>query len=77
MIEAFVMVKTEAGEADAVLEPIRDLVSVTEAHLVAGEYDVVVEVEATEMPSIVQTVSGSIRGFDGVTDSKTYLSLAE
>ncbi len=77
MIRAYVMVKTDAGAAEQVLEPIRDLADVSEAHVVAGAHDVIVEVSAEEMPAVLKTVSGSIRGFDGVTDSKTYLSLEE
>ena len=48
MVHAFIMVKTGAGESERLLGPIRDFETVTEAHIVAGAYDVIAEVDAEQ-----------------------------
>ncbi len=75
MVDAFIMVKTAAGESEAIVERIRDLSTVTEAHVVAGEYDAIAEVNASEVYDILHTSSSSIQGLDGVEDTKTYIAL--
>jgi len=46
MVHAFIMVKTGAGESEGLIDTIRDLEGVTEAHIVAGAYDIIAEVSA-------------------------------
>jgi DNA-binding Lrp family transcriptional regulator len=75
MVHAFIMVKTGAGESEQLLEPVRGLERVTEAHIVAGAYDIIAEVDAAEVYDIMKTASSGIQGLQGVTDTKTYISL--
>lgn len=75
MVHAFIMVKTAAGESEASVERIRELSGVVEAHVVAGEYDVIAEVNASEVYDVLHTASSSIQGLDGVVDTKTYIAL--
>jgi DNA-binding Lrp family transcriptional regulator len=75
MVHAFIMVKTAAGKSEGLLESIRDLEAVAEAHIVAGNYDIIVEVDAEEMYDVLKTSSSDIQGLDGVTDTKTYVAM--
>ena len=75
MVTAVVMVKTGAGESEDSVEAIRAIDAVTEAHVVAGEYDVIAEVEADEVYDVLHTASSSIQGLPGVVDTKTYIAL--
>lgn len=75
MVHAFIMVKTAAGKSEGLLESIRDLEAVAEAHIVAGNYDIIVEVDAEEVYDVLKTSSSDIQGFDGVTDTKTYVAM--
>ena len=75
MVHAFVMVKAGAGEAGAVADEVRELADVTEAHVVAGEYDVIAEVDADEVYAVLDAVAGGIQSLHGVTDTKTYVSM--
>ncbi|MFB6281210.1 MAG: Lrp/AsnC family transcriptional regulator [Haloferacaceae archaeon] len=75
MVRAFVMVKTAAGASARVVAAIRDDERVREAHVVAGEYDVIVEVEAGEVYEVLGTVSDGIRSLDGVADTRTYIAM--
>lgn len=75
MVHAFIMVKTAAGESERLLDPIRKLSTVTEAHIVAGDYDVIAEVESEEVYEVLKTASSGVQGLEGVTDTKTYISM--
>lgn len=77
MVRAFVMVKTGPGESEGLLGDVRALADVSEAHIVAGAYDIIAEVEAEEVYDVLQTASSRIQSFTGVTDTKTYISLQE
>ena len=75
MVHAFVMVKTGAGESEPMVEPVRELPLVTEAHIVAGAYDIIAEVDADEVYEVLKTASSSIQGLKGVVDTKTYIAM--
>lgn len=71
------MVKTAAGKSEDLLGEIQGLANVTEAHIVAGDYDIIVEVSTDEVYDVLKTVSSGVQGLDGVVDTKTYISLDE
>ena len=75
MVHAFIMVKSEAGESERLVDAIRGVGEVLEAHIVAGAWDIVAEVDAAEMHEILATASREIQGFRGVTDTKTYIAI--
>jgi DNA-binding Lrp family transcriptional regulator len=75
MVHAFIMVKTTAGESERLLDSIRELATVTEAHIVAGAYDIIAEVESAEVYEVLETASSGVQGLQGVTDTKTYISM--
>lgn len=75
MVHAFVMTKTAAGKSQGLLEGVEGHEGVTEAHIVAGDYDVIIELETDEVYDILRTVSTDIQALDGVTDTKTYISM--
>ncbi|QLG51295.1 Lrp/AsnC ligand binding domain-containing protein [Natrinema halophilum] len=75
MVHAFIMVKTAAGKSEGLLAEIGDLELVADAHIVAGNYDIIAEVNAPEVYDVLQTVSSSMQGLSGVTDTKTYIAM--
>lgn len=75
MVHAFIMVKTAAGKSESLLEDVREQAHVAEAHIVAGDFDLIAEVDVGEVYEVMQTASSGIQGLDGVTDTKTYISL--
>ena len=76
MAHAFIMVSAGAGAAADVCEQIAGMDGVRDANVVAGRYDVIVEVGGDEVGGILQTVSKDVGAVAGVTDTKTYISLA-
>ncbi|MCU4754522.1 Lrp/AsnC ligand binding domain-containing protein [Halobacteria archaeon AArc-curdl1] len=75
MVHAFIMVKTAAGKSEGLLAGIRDLEQVTDAHIVAGNYDIIAEVDTEEVYGVLKAASGGIQGLEGVTDTKTYIAM--
>jgi len=54
---------------------VREVEGVTEAHIVAGEFDVMAEVTAEEVYDVLKTASTSMQELDGVTETRTYIAL--
>ena len=76
MVYAFVMVKTDSGTSEEVVGSIREIgAQIRDANVVAGDFDVIVEVETEEVYDVLETVSGNIGGMEGVLDTKTYVSI--
>lgn len=75
MVSAFIMVKADTGDAQSLVEALGDLEHVAVAHVVAGDFDVIVEAEAAEVYDIIRSVATRIRSFEGVEDTKTYVCL--
>jgi len=75
MVHAFVMVRIGPTAADEVRRAIEGLDGVLDAHVVAGEFDVIAEVRGEAVYDVLQVASTGIGGLDGVEKTKTYLSL--
>ncbi|WP_122089074.1 Lrp/AsnC family transcriptional regulator [Halalkalicoccus subterraneus] len=75
MVHAFVMVKTGPGQSEAMVEAARGVDAIAEAHIVAGDYDLVVEIETDEVYEVLHTASTELQGLDGIENTKTYISL--
>jgi DNA-binding Lrp family transcriptional regulator len=75
MVNAFVMVKTAAGKSQVLLAAIRDREGIREAHVVAGQYDIIAEGVGEEVYDVLHSVSTGIQDLDGVVDTRTYICL--
>jgi len=75
MASAFIMVKTVAGKSEQLLADVRDSEGITEAHIVAGQYDIIAEASGEEVYDVMQSVSTRVRDLEGVADTRTYICL--
>ncbi|MBV0924905.1 Lrp/AsnC ligand binding domain-containing protein [Halomicroarcula limicola] len=75
MVTAFIMVKTAAGKSDELLEAVRQSEGITEAHIVAGQYDIIAEASGDEVYDVMQSVATRVRDLEGVADTRTYICL--
>lgn len=75
MVDAVIMVRTDAGQSEETVVAVRDIEHVQEAHVVAGEFDIIAEVSAEEVYDVLHTASSNIQGLDGVLDTKTYIAM--
>jgi DNA-binding Lrp family transcriptional regulator len=75
MVRAFIMVKTAAGKSAELQDRIREMDAVLGAHVVAGQYDVIVEAEGEEVYTVINAVATKIHDLDGIVDTRTYICL--
>ena len=75
MVHAYVMAITAAGTSADVLEAVTGLPGVTEAHVVAGDYDLVIEIDRESVADILRLVSSQVGEIDGVGTTRTYVSI--
>lgn len=75
MVRAYVMVEAGASDAASLLDDVLAVEKVTEAHVVAGEFDIIAEVNAEAVSDVMSTVATTIRGVEGVDDTRTYVCL--
>jgi DNA-binding Lrp family transcriptional regulator len=71
------MVKTAAGKSAALQADIDAIEGVEEAHVVAGQYDIIVEAAGEEVYDVIHSVATDVRDLDGVVDTRTYICLEE
>lgn len=75
MASAFIMVKTVAGKSEELLAAVRESEGITEAHIVAGQYDIIAEATGGGVYDVMQSVSTRVRDLEGVADTRTYICL--
>lgn len=75
MVHAFVFVDCAAGTDRPVVSAIREVDGVDDAHVVAGDFDVVAEVTAPEVHDVLSLVTREIRTLEGVGTTRTYVVL--
>ena len=66
MPSAFVLVNTELEAKRKVLEALRSIEEVEEAHLVRGVYDIIVRVRAETIDRLREIVTWNIKRLEGV-----------
>jgi DNA-binding Lrp family transcriptional regulator len=75
MVTAYVMVKANTGEADRLKNAIEEIEGVNEAHIVAGDVDIIAKL-SVDSPAQVKVISADgIQGISGVEDTRTYIAM--
>ncbi|WP_226010772.1 Lrp/AsnC ligand binding domain-containing protein [Halomicrobium salinisoli] len=75
MVSAYLMIKTAAGRSADLLTAIEEQEGVHEAHIVAGQYDIIAEVGGENVYDVVHAASTDVRDLEGVVDTRTYICL--
>lgn len=73
MTLAYVLINVEIGAMEQVVQALKKIPSVREAHMVYGVYDVIVKVEAETMRTLKEVVTWHIRKLDQVRSSQTLI----
>ncbi|MEE2037770.1 Lrp/AsnC ligand binding domain-containing protein [Nocardiopsis sp. CT-R113] len=71
MVQAYILVQTEVGQAAEVAERIRGIEGVETAHDVTGPYDVIVQAEASDIDALGALVVARIQRLDGIARTLT------
>jgi len=75
MVSAYAMIDVGEGASSELCERIRTLDGVTEAHVVAGDFDIVVELQGERPYDLQHVLTAEIRPLDGVGTTRTYVCL--
>jgi len=70
---AFVLINTEIGSENKVLEELKKVEGVIEAYAVYGVYDLVAKVEAETMDKLKEIVTWRVRRLDNVRSTLTMI----
>ncbi len=73
MARAFVLINTEAGMEQDVVNQLKNMKTVKEAYTVYGVYDAVAYVEAEKIDDLKNAVSYDIRRLNGVRSTVTMM----
>jgi DNA-binding Lrp family transcriptional regulator len=73
MALAFVLLNTETGTENGVLEELKKIEAVKEAYVVYGVYDVVAKVGADTMEKLKEIVTWKVRRLDKVRSTLTMI----
>ena len=73
MASAFVLINTEIGAENEVLEQLRKIDAVEESYVVYGVYDVVAKVSADTMEKLKEIVTWNVRRLDKVRSTLTMI----
>jgi len=73
MISAVILVNTEMGSRDKVVESIKLVEGVEEAHALYGVYDLLVKIKALSFDKLKEIIKLRIRQLAGVTSSLTLM----
>ena len=75
MVTAYVLIKANTSEADRLLEEVSAVENIVDAHVVAGDVDLIAKAQVDEPQEIKDIVANRIQQIDGVEDTETYISM--
>ena len=70
---AYVLITTATGKETSVVENIRHLPELSEAHQLFGQYDIIARMETDDYDKLCDVVLKKIRSVSGVTGSRTLI----
>ncbi|MFB6072483.1 MAG: Lrp/AsnC family transcriptional regulator [Halobacterium sp.] len=75
MVTAYIMVKANTGDADRLLEDVAAIDGVVDAHVVAGDVDLIAKIDVDSPADVKDIAANRIQALDGVEDTETYISM--
>jgi DNA-binding Lrp family transcriptional regulator len=70
-VTAYILIKTDVGKADVVLEDILGISKITKAVIVTGDYDIVAEITAPNVGNLISKVVREIHQIKNIKETKT------
>ena len=72
-MRAYILMKVTVGMERTVMEQVRGIPGLEEVHVLFGDYDYILALQAPDMPALVQLVTSKIRTVHGVEKTVTLL----
>ena len=77
MVRAYVLITATAGKALEVVRQLQGKDGVIAADAITGEYDVIAQVQADDVPGIGRVIVDRVQSADGVFKTITCLAVSE
>ncbi len=68
---AFILIETEVGRSQAVVDTLRSMNGILSADVVTGLFDVIALIETADMTAMADIVTGQVQGIRGVVRTIT------
>jgi DNA-binding Lrp family transcriptional regulator len=75
MVMAYALVEADTSDTSELVAAVTDIEGVKGAHAVAGDVDLIAQVEVPNPGSVSQIIAGEIAAIDAVGDTETYMSM--
>lgn len=75
MVTAYVMVKANTGEANRLKNEILDIDGISDAHIVAGDVDLIAKLDVESPAEVKDIAADGIQNIEGVEDTQTYIAM--
>ncbi|MCY4450223.1 MAG: Lrp/AsnC ligand binding domain-containing protein [Chloroflexi bacterium] len=75
--KAFVLIETTVGKTKDVVSALHEVDGVTSVDVVTGPYDVICVVQADDLSSVGDTVTGSVHTIGGIVRTVTCLAVGD
>lgn len=74
---AYVLITTETGGVDSVIESLKQIDAIKETYMVYGVYDIIATVKAETMDKLREIVTWNLRSLDKVRSTLTMIVVEE
>jgi DNA-binding Lrp family transcriptional regulator len=74
-IKAYLLIETQAGESNSVLEGLKNIDNIVQADRVTGPYDIICVIETDSLDNIGAIVRDQIHDMNGVTRTMSCMQL--
>ena len=75
MVTAYVLIKVNTSDVDRLLDDISSIENIQDAHIVAGDVDVIAKIDVESPEDVKEIVADQIQSLDGVENTETYISM--
>ena len=75
MVTAYVMVKANTGEANRLKNEILDIDGIADAHIVAGDVDIIAKLDVESPAEVKDIAADGIQNIEGVEDTQTSIAM--
>ena len=73
--KAFVLIETAVGKTKDVVAALNEITSVSSVDVVTGPYDIITVIEAPDLSSVGDTVTGNVHTISGIVRTVTCLAV--
>ncbi len=76
-VKAYVLIVTDPGQTTQVLAAIRRIAAVKNSYEVIGPYDIIVEIEVSDLAEIPPILGEGIRRLEGIISTTSLMTIPE